>query len=352
MKVRRSQSFFLGDSRLQHPSISRKRLRALESIDVCSMEIKLDKKEAVPGGFSNIHFIVNPRAGKRGRELDVMIRETLGESGVAFEVRYTTHRRHALELARAAADEDVGLVVAAGGDGTVNEVANGLVGSQTALGILPVGSGNGFARSLGVPMDPVRACRGLLDARVRSIDAGRIAGRCFFSTAGVGLDAEVSWLYDRKPGRRRGFLPYVVLTAQAFRSFEPEEVTVTLDDGTTIRTCPTVLTVANTAQYGSRAVIAPGALPDDGLLDLCVVEDTGALKAMWHSRRLFTGTIDRMPGVRLFRCRSLQIVRAGPGRFQADGEALEGEAVLDVEVVPQAIRVALSEDRSLHGISG
>ncbi len=290
--------------------------------------------------FSNIHFIVNPRAGTRGIDVDTVIRETLGGSGVAFEVKRTTHRRHALELARAAADEGIALVVAAGGDGTVNEVASGLVGSQTALGILPVGSGNGFARGLGVPMDPVRACRGLLDADVRSIDAGRIAGQYFFSTAGLGLDAEVSWLYDSKPDRRRGFLPYVALTARALLTFVPDEVTVTLDDATTIRTFPTVLTVANTAQYGSGAVIAPGALPDDGLLDLCVVEDFSLLRAMRHSHRLFTGTIDRMPGVRLFRFRRLQITRTAPGRLQADGEALEGAAVLDVEVIPQAIQVA------------
>jgi YegS/Rv2252/BmrU family lipid kinase len=244
-------------------------------------------------------------------------------------------------LARDAAEDGVELVVAVGGDGTVNEVGRGLIGTDAVLGLLPIGSGNAFARALHVPINPGRACRALLEPQIRRIDVGRISNRYFFSTAGIGLDAEVCWRYDRRPGSRRGLLPYVWLTVHSFLTYEPEDVAFTLDDNRTIRTRPVVATIANTAEYGDRAVIAPSARPDDGLLDLCIIEDVGLFRGFLHGPRLFTGTIDRMPGVRIHRSRTFRIVRPAPGRIQVDGESAEAGATLHVEVVPEAVRIAV-----------
>ena len=291
--------------------------------------------------LSKMRFIVNPVSGGRRGDIVEVIQRVLGGTGIDFEIVSTTHRGHAAILAREAAEDGVELVVAVGGDGTVNEVGRGLIGTNAVLGLLPIGSGNAFARALGVPINPGRACRALLDAEVRCIDAGRICDRYFFSTAGIALDAEVCWRYDRRPVSRRGFLPYVWLTAHSFLSYTPEDVTFTLDDDRTIRTRPVVATIANTAEYGDRAVIAPSARPDDGLLDLCVIEDVSLFRGFLHAPRLFTGTIDRMPGVRMYRSRTFGIVRPGPGRLQVDGESLEGEAALHVEVVPEAVRIAV-----------
>ena len=176
-----------------------------------------------------------------------------------------------------------------------------------------MGSGNALARALGLPIDPAKALGEILDGDVRAIDVGTVAGRHFFSTAGVGLDAAVCHLYASRPDRRRGFLPYLALTLRAYLSYVPVETVITLADGVEIRTHPTIATVANTSQFGNGAIIAPEALPDDGVLDLCVIDDTGVLRALWHSRRLFRGTIDRMPGVRLFRSRCIRIARPRPG---------------------------------------
>ncbi|MSS72169.1 MAG: diacylglycerol kinase family lipid kinase [Candidatus Latescibacteria bacterium] len=257
-----------------------------------------------------------------------------------FEVLWTQRRGHAEALAREAAEAGDGLVVAAGGDGTVHEVASGLVGTDTALGILPCGSGNGLARALRMPLDLRRACRALLNTGVRRIDAGRVNGRFFFATAGTGLDALVAARYDERPGKRRGLLPYVVLTARTFLACVPEEVTLTLDHGPPLTARPLLLTVANTRQYGGGAIIAPNARPDDGLLDVCLMENISPFRALLHAPRLFTGAIHRMPGVRLFQAAAVQIVRQAPGPFQMDGEALQGEAILNVEVVPGALKVA------------
>ena len=290
---------------------------------------------------SNIRFIVNPAAGNRQRDIDSVIRDALRGSGVAFEIAHTTYPGHATELARAAAGEGVECVAAVGGDGTINEVGSGLVGTETALGIVPVGSGNALARGLGVPIQPHRALSVLIGAWTQWIDAGRIGERVFFSTAGVGLDAEVSWRYNRRHGGRRGFLPYAIFTLGAFCSYRPEAVQLTLADGTGLQARPIILTVANTSQFGNGATIAPAARPDDGLLDLCIIENAGLPKMLWHARRLFTGAIDRMPGVRFYQTTAVHIERPRPGRLQLDGEALESDATLNVEIVPHALRIAL-----------
>ena len=289
--------------------------------------------------FSRIRFIVNPSAGRRKGDIGALIRETLDRSGVDFEVLWTQRRGHAAALAREAAGEGCGLVVAAGGDGTVHEVATGLVETETALGILPCGSWNGLARELKVPLDLRRACRLFLGARVRRIDAGQIGERRFFATAGVGLDARVAARFEGSV--RRGMLPYVLLTAQTFFTHVPEEILLTLDAGPPMKVRPFMLTLANAAQYGGGAVIAPDAQPDDGLLDICLMEDVSLFRAVVHARRLFTGTIHRMPGVRMFRAAAVEIVRPAPGPFQMDGEALDGEAVLKMSVAPGALRVAV-----------
>lgn len=286
-----------------------------------------------------ICFIVNPLAGGGRIKAETLIHTSVGRSGVPFEVTLTTHQGHATELARSAAHRAGELVVAVGGDGTVNEVANGLIETDTPLGLIPAGSGNALARSLGVPVDPVEACRCLLDPRLRTIDVGQVAGRYFLSTVGIGLDADVCWLYSRRRGKR-GLLPYIATTAIASWAYVREEVTVTLDDGISIQRRPILLTVANTPQYGYGATIAPGALPDDGLLDLCVLE-TNKIRALWHARRMFTGTISQMPGFSLVRTPTLRIERSGPGRLQLDGEALEADGMLDVRIVPQSLRVVV-----------
>jgi diacylglycerol kinase (ATP) len=289
--------------------------------------------------FSRIRFIVNPRAGRGRMDLGRLIRESMEGAGPTCEVCWTGRRGQAEELAREALSAGFDLVVAAGGDGTVHEVASGLVGSEATLGILPCGSGNGLARALRIPLDLRRACRGLPSARVRRVDVGEMDGRFFFATAGVGLDARVADRFDRS--RRRGMLSYVWMSARCFLSHVPEPVRITLDDRPPLEARPTILTVAVTEQFGGGARIAPGASPDDGLLDVCLMEDVSLARALLHVRRLFDGTLARMPGVRLFRAGRVRIERRAPGPLQLDGEALEGEAVLTARAIPGALKVAV-----------
>ncbi|MCZ6633764.1 MAG: diacylglycerol kinase family lipid kinase [bacterium] len=291
--------------------------------------------------FAHIRFIVNPIAGTRRGDIQSMIRSVM--AGVSFDICETEAAGHGESLAREAARAGVDLVVAVGGDGTLNEVGRGLLGTECALGVVPLGSGNALARAMGIPMGPEAACRVFLHPRVQTIDAGRMGESVFLANAGVGLDAEVVWRYNNRSGGRRGLWPYVVLTLSTLQTYRPEPIRVVLAEGTSFSCSPLLLAVANTDQYGNGATIAPGAVPDDGRLDLCVMDSPGVGRLVFHGWRLFTGTIDRMPGVRLFRTQGLRIERETSGRFQVDGEAKEGGAVLEVEVLPGAIRLVVPE---------
>ena len=290
--------------------------------------------------FQSMRFIVNPWAGVRHGDVTATIRRMLSGTGVAFDIRQSEYQGHGTVLAREAALQGIDLIVAVGGDGTINEVGKGLLGLDTPLGTIPIGSGNALASGLGIPLDPAQACRGLLQAEVWPLDVGKMGGAVFFSTSGAGVDAEVCWQFNRRSGRR-GFLTYAVLSLAAFKAYQSEEVCVTLDEGMELRLRPAVLTVANTSQFGNGAAIAPKARPDDGLLDLCIVEDIGLPRTLWHVRRLFNGTIEQAPGAQYFQTRGLRIERGKPGRFQVDGESMTGDATLEVTVMPKAIQIAI-----------
>ena len=295
----------------------------------------------MPHQFSSVRFVVNPRAVKRYGDVEKIIQGVLNGNGLNCDFIRTEARGHGTDLARQAADEGIDLVVAVGGDGTLNEVGRSLIGRETILGLLPCGSGNGFARAMGIPLDLRQACHGLLNAEVRLLDVGKIGGRIFFSNAGVGMDAEVSRLYADRPRGRYGFLTFVFLAISTFRRYTPGEIRIELDEGCNLRVSPMTATVANTSQYGYGATIAPEARPDDGLLNLCIIENPGLFRLILHAWRLFNGTIERMPGVRMFQTNDIRITRTEPGLFQVDGEGVSGEAVLEVAVMPGAIRIAL-----------
>ena len=285
-------------------------------------------------------FVINPNAGPAAgpREPERVIRSTFYGSGWRYEVCHSTHPGHATDLARAGAAAGWQMIVAVGGDGTVNEVARALVGGDCALGILPSGSGNALARALEIPLDLGEACRLLLDCRTLPLDAGMIDGRLFFSTAGIGLDAQVSARYAS--AGRRGFLAYARATVAALRQRLPETVSVTVDGNELGGKRLSLLTIANTSRFGYGLTIAPGARADDGVLDLCMLEDRGIATLVWHGFRFFNESIAAMPGVTLARGRTMRIERSSPGLLQTDGEVHTAGAVLHAEVVPGVIQVA------------
>jgi YegS/Rv2252/BmrU family lipid kinase len=248
---------------------------------------------------------------------------------------------HATELAREAVVAQADLVIAVGGDGTVNEVARGLLGSHAALGIVPVGSGNGLARALRLPLRPGRALAALENGVRRSIDVGRLNGGLFLNVAGTGFDAAVGAAFQRagRGGSRRGFLGYLRLSLAEVLDYRPQPVV--LEANAEHRSFkPLMITFANGPQYGSGAVINPGGRLDDGRLEVISFDYDGPFLALLRAApRLFLGGLDR---VRRYRCLSTTravVTAESPLQIHRDGDPVESAGRIEVELVPRALDV-------------
>jgi diacylglycerol kinase (ATP) len=289
-----------------------------------------------------VAVIINPRSGTRrgasaAAERTSLARAVMQSHGASAEIHVTEGPGHAAALARGAAERGAGLVCAWGGDGTVNEVASALAFGPTALGIVPSGSGNGFARALRVPADPAAALRHALACRERFVDAGILGDRLFVNVAGVGLDARVAFRFARH-GRRRGPLPYAWHTAAELLRSAAAEYDLDIEGERVVRRV-LVLALANSREYGNRAVIAPHAEVDDGALDLVLIDPMPVFRLLTDLPRLFTGRADGSRAVRTRRIRRLRVSCREPIPFHVDGEPVLGGTCLEARVLPAALRI-------------
>lgn len=290
-----------------------------------------------------IRFIVNPVAGGTDSTEEInkaVSRAFQNESGI-FEVRSTKNPGHAYKLAEEARDKNYDMIFACGGDGTINEVASALVKTSIPLGIIPKGSGNGLARALKLPWDIDAGINLALHGKVKKVDVGNVDDRYFFATAGFGFDALISKIYADKAKKsgRRGIFPYFPIALKEFMTYRPRSTKIRYDDRI-MRVFPFLLTVANTEQYGGSAVIAPGAKPDDGLLDVCIVEDISPLKALKLAFNMFKGNIDELDGFKRVLANSIEIVMDGGSHYvHADGEAFDSSDRVKVSVIPKGLSV-------------
>lgn len=293
----------------------------------------------------SIAFIINPVAGGSradvGRSRAVLASAVADADGTPAEVFLTERRGHARTLAQAAVRRGVTRVIAWGGDGTVSEVASALAFSPAALGIVPAGSGNGLARELGIARRPAEAIAHAIRAEPRAIDVGELGGRLFVNLAGIGFDAYVASAFDAQSSQRRGFVMYAGITARALRTYSPMRYSITTGEGRNdVRAV--LVTIANSAQFGNGARIAPGARVDDGLLDLVVVTEQARWRTVCQLPRLFTGTVDRVPGCSIRRITQATIESERPILFHVDGEPVQGGTSLRAHVHPRALWVAVA----------
>ncbi|HXG57707.1 MAG TPA: diacylglycerol kinase family protein, partial [Thermoanaerobaculia bacterium] len=205
-----------------------------------------------------------------------------------------------------------------------------------ALGVIPTGSGNGFARHLGIPMDVRRAIVAAREARIETIDTAVADGIPFVGVMGVGFDACIAERFAAET--RRGLWTYVRVGIGGYAAFRPEEYELVVD-GQTLRRRATIVAIANTSQYGNEARVAPLASVQDGLLDVVIVEDVPIVRAPMAIARLFRGTFDRTAGVEMLRAREVIVRRAAPGAAHLDGEAVRLGTEIAVRVVPCSLRV-------------
>jgi YegS/Rv2252/BmrU family lipid kinase len=282
---------------------------------------------------------LNPRAGVAARRALEAVRRgrpRWGEVGV----KVTTGPGDARQWAEEAAKDGVDLLLVAGGDGTANEAAWGLLGSGTTLGLVPVGSGNGLARTLGIPLRPERALACLEDGVGRRMDVGMVNGRPFLNVAGAGFDAAVGAEFHARGrrGGRRGVFTYVWLSLGESLRYRPQQWTLQAGahafEGRAL-----LVAFVNGRQYGGAAVIAPGARLDDGLLDIVVVEDAPVAEILANAPRLFLGGIERFRRYRRLAAPAAVLTGATPAPFHRDGEPEPAADRLEVSLTPRALSV-------------
>lgn len=283
-------------------------------------------------------FIVNPISGTghRRRKVIPAIEKFIREVNPDGCIAITKRPGHARELAMAARDEGFQLLVAAGGDGTINEVANAAHVTGLPMGILPCGSGDGLARHLGIPLDMEKALALISAGHQISMDAGSANGKLFVNVMGIGFDAELARRFNNL--QRRGLAAYAWTGAIGYLCYRP--CSYHLVNGChEASTRAMMITVANASQYGNNAWIAPAAVIDDGKLDLVCLPPTPLHRLPMTAVSIFGKSLDKASGVINWQGDQFTIRRAAPGIIHTDGEVHPTEATVTVSVIPAAIRM-------------
>ena len=271
-------------------------------------------------------------------DMPALIARHFGAVEPDYVIRLTERAGHAVELARAAAAEGFRVVVAIGGDGTVNEVGRGLLGTAAAMGIIPQGSGNGLARHLKVPLGLPAALRRLTAPGFSRMDVGTMNGHPFFCTAGLGFDAHVSQHFAQ--AGKRGLSTYLQVTLREYRRYRPVPVTVHLN-GQERQTDCYVLAFANASQYGNNAYIAPLADLRDGLLDVCLIDSLPVGRALRVSLGMALGNLPQSKAAEYFRVTQARVNAQSPLGFHVDGDYIGHATEFEVGLMPLALEVAV-----------
>lgn len=293
----------------------------------------------------SILFIINPISGGVSKtSLPTLIFQELDNKLFIPQIIFTEYSGHAKELALKAISDKVDILVAVGGDGTINEVASAIVNSEVALGIIPKGSGNGLARHLGIPLDTKQAISCLNTAKIKHIDVGQLNDRYFFCTSGIGFDAHVSEKFAQLT--KRGLWGYLKTSIVSFVNYKPETYTVNIDGR--VLTCKAFLvTFANASQFGNNAYIAPLADISDGLLDISIMKPFSFLEILNVGWKLFSKTIHLSQYVTIVKAKHITIQRFTAGEAHIDGEPISTAAKIEVTIHTLALKVMVAADRNL-----
>ena len=287
--------------------------------------------------MKNIAFIINPISGTLNkRRIPKLIDKLLDHDQWMPDIVFTEYKGHGIELARHYAALGFNAVVAVGGDGTVNEVASGLRGTNTALGIVPIGSGNGFARHLGTPLRVTNAIEALNSMTPVRCDYGLANDHPFFVTCGTGFDASISEEFQKAGAR--GLRTYVQQIVKKIFSYRPEHYTLK-GDGIDLQGDAFLITFANCNQWGNAAVIAPKASIQDGLLDVVICSPFPLILAPGLALSLFTKTIDQGVHVSSVKTRELTLYRDAPAPFHLDGDPVSFGTEIHIRVVEDGLWV-------------
>ena len=293
--------------------------------------------------MKNIAFIINPISGPQQgakKKLPKLIDKELDRSQWLPNIVFTEYAGHATEMARQFAVMGFDAVVAVGGDGTVNEVASGLRGTQTAMGIVPVGSGNGFARHLHIPMSPSRAIQLLNHSEAIKCDYGMANDHLFVTTCGTGFDAQIA--YQFATSTKRGFKTYFENVIKDLVSYHPQSYHIQ-GDGIDVQHKAFLITFANANQWGNDAYIAPQASIQDGLMDICLMSSSALLGAPGLALRLFTKSINSSLFMDTIKAKDVVLTREDESPFHIDGDPVKMPREIRIRIVQDGLNVLVEK---------
>ena len=297
----------------------------------------------------DILFVLNPISGTGKKKLiPRIIDENIDKTRFNYDIVYTEYRGHAKEIAVNAANRGVDIVVAVGGDGTVNEIGSGLVNTDTAMGILPCGSGNGLARHLGIPTDLRKAVKILNECVIHHLDYGLINDLPFFCTCGMGFDAFISMEFAKSG--KRGPVTYAEKILKEWLTYKPQTYIIT-DENNEQKREALLVSCANASQYGNNAYIAPSASMQDGVMDVVIMEPFDVLDAPSIGLDMFNKTLDRNRKVKTFRTNRIKIQREHDGVVHYDGEPLMMGKDINISIVKSGIYIVVNgnvEEKELN----
>lgn len=282
--------------------------------------------------------IINPKSGTTSKSsVALKLSEAFLNTEYTLYFTYTRYAGHAYELAKQAVDEGYERIIAVGGDGTVNEVARGLIHTGISLAIVPMGSGNGLARALGLPMNIAEAAEIAALGQDDLIDCCRANGEPFFCTCGMGFDAEVSAAFAEAPFR--GFLSYAKTSIEHYIKYKPEVYRIEIEGHEAIESEAFVVAAANASQYGNNAHIAPRASMVDGLVDIVVLRPFNVMELPQITLQLFSKKLEENVYQESYQTAKATFIRSKAGVVHLDGEPQEMPSRIEIEVLPKAIKV-------------
>jgi diacylglycerol kinase (ATP) len=284
-------------------------------------------------------FIVNPVAGKaRERKLLEKLQKALVDNDFHVQTVFSEYHQHTLELVKGHQFSSGEVAVSFGGDGTFNEVASGIVNSGIPVAIMPLGSGNGLARSLKIKKNSTSLIQYLTEAKPVEIDGGNFSGKYFFCASGVGFDAHVAAKFNERS--KRGLAGYIVNAIRTYINYKPVEVDLLVDESH-IAGKFFLITFSNAPQYGNNAWIAPGADLMDGLLDVTLIKPFPWIMAPLLALALFGGFIHKLPWVKTVKAKKIEINSVSSSHFHYDGESIKMSWPVVIEIVPKAATVLI-----------
>ncbi|GAB3923374.1 diacylglycerol/lipid kinase family protein [Mucilaginibacter myungsuensis] len=289
---------------------------------------------------SKVLFIINPISGGKNKDgVPALIKKHLDPAKFEYRIDISTGVLHAQQLAQKNLKQ-FDIIVAVGGDGTINEIASVIAGTDTTLGVIPYGSGNGLSRFLSIPMDPEEAIKTLSQTRTEKIDAAKLNGKWFFNMAGMGFDAHISEVFSHD--KNRGFWAYIKSSFKEVMAYKPATYSIDID-GQQIHREAFMLSFANSSQYGNNAHVSPYASVQDGLFDVCVIKPFPLWKFVYMGLIMFTKTADKSKYVEIIRGKHITVKRDAEGPIHLDGEPMVMGTKIDIEVMPAALNIIVGD---------